>query len=404
MEQKYLVMVTAANNNKFYRMIPNGDGTWTAEYGRIGASCQKKTYPEKDFWKKYEEKIRKGYSDQTELHQMVVEQVEQDAGYKEISDDSIRRIVDMIMGWAARTVKENYTVSSDSVTQEAVDKAQHILNGLIGITDVNMFNSQLKRLFETIPRRMSNVSDHIASSSSDFRKIIDYEQALLDAMSGQVAPRRIREVVKKEAGTQPRDVTVLEQNGLEFVPCADEELENIRRHLDHKTRDKFKNAWKVWNRETYDRFEAYCRKNGIEKPGIKFYYHGSRNQNYWNILVQGLKLRPTQNVQRSGAMFGYGLYFAPKAAKSVNYTSINGAYWSGGHEASSVLLVFKVAEGKRKDVDSWSPEISAWTEKDCRAEGFDSVYAHAGKDLRNDEVIVYNEDACTVQYLIELEA
>ena len=25
---RYLVMVTAGNNNKYYRQIPNGDGTW----------------------------------------------------------------------------------------------------------------------------------------------------------------------------------------------------------------------------------------------------------------------------------------------------------------------------------------------------------------------------------------
>ena len=28
---RYLVMVTAGNNNKYYRQIPNGDGTWVAE-------------------------------------------------------------------------------------------------------------------------------------------------------------------------------------------------------------------------------------------------------------------------------------------------------------------------------------------------------------------------------------
>lgn len=35
---RYLVMVTAGNNNKYYRQIPNGDGTWVAEYGRVGAT------------------------------------------------------------------------------------------------------------------------------------------------------------------------------------------------------------------------------------------------------------------------------------------------------------------------------------------------------------------------------
>lgn len=57
---RYLVMVTAsANNNKMYRMIPNGDGTWTAEYGRVGSSTQKRTYSMSQWDKKYKEKMPK---------------------------------------------------------------------------------------------------------------------------------------------------------------------------------------------------------------------------------------------------------------------------------------------------------------------------------------------------------
>ena len=64
---RYLVMVTgSANNNKFYRQIPHGD-TWTAEYGRIGASPQRRDYPMSQWGKKYNEKIKKGYVDQTDL-------------------------------------------------------------------------------------------------------------------------------------------------------------------------------------------------------------------------------------------------------------------------------------------------------------------------------------------------
>ena len=36
----FLIMITAANNNKYYRMLPKDDGTFDVEYGRVGASCQ----------------------------------------------------------------------------------------------------------------------------------------------------------------------------------------------------------------------------------------------------------------------------------------------------------------------------------------------------------------------------
>lgn len=57
---KYLVMVEAdANKNKYYRMIPHGD-SWTAEYGRIGSSSQRRNYPIRQWNTKYNEKSEKG--------------------------------------------------------------------------------------------------------------------------------------------------------------------------------------------------------------------------------------------------------------------------------------------------------------------------------------------------------
>ena len=64
---RYLVMVTAsANNNKYYKQIPHGD-TWTAEYGRVGSSPQRREYSMRLWDSKYNEKIRKGYVDQSDL-------------------------------------------------------------------------------------------------------------------------------------------------------------------------------------------------------------------------------------------------------------------------------------------------------------------------------------------------
>ena len=65
----YLVNVEGdGNHNKYYRMLANPDGaSFTAEYGRVGSSQQTRTYPIQQWDKKYNEKIRKGYIDQTHL-------------------------------------------------------------------------------------------------------------------------------------------------------------------------------------------------------------------------------------------------------------------------------------------------------------------------------------------------
>ena len=59
MEQAYLVMVTPGDNhNKYYKMTQNGS-TFTAEYGRVGASPQRKVYPMTRWPSIYTQKIQK---------------------------------------------------------------------------------------------------------------------------------------------------------------------------------------------------------------------------------------------------------------------------------------------------------------------------------------------------------
>ena len=87
---RYLVMVTAsANNNKYYKQIPHGD-SWTAEYGRVGSSSQRREYPMSQWNSKYNEKIRKGYVDQSDLVEDLI-QVEKPkkSEYREIENKAI---------------------------------------------------------------------------------------------------------------------------------------------------------------------------------------------------------------------------------------------------------------------------------------------------------------------------
>ena len=151
---RYLVMVTAsANNNKYYRQIPNGD-TWIAEYGRVGSNPQRRTYPMSQWESKYKEKIKKGYVDQTDLAEdlMQVEKSKQNNKYKEIENRSIAEIVERLQNMARKAISDNYTISSNKVTQAMVDEAQNILTSLLDVKDVSKFNDILLKLFTTIPR------------------------------------------------------------------------------------------------------------------------------------------------------------------------------------------------------------------------------------------------------------
>lgn len=403
MEEKYLIMVDPCDNhNKFYRMTPLPDGKFRAEWGRVGANAQSRVYDQRFFREKYDEKLRKGYTDQTELHKSAAKIITFQSKYKNIEEDEIRILVDKMLAWADQVIKQNYTVSADEVNEDAIDKAQDILNRMINSVSVYQFNNYLNELFLVIPRQMRDVYEMTAKDASEFPEIITREQQLLDTMAGKVLNTTPNAVFQKDDVTNGE--TILEANGLSIRACDEKEKEMVKSHLDPESQRRFINCWHVENLSTREKFDAYCKKHEIKGNGIKFYYHGSRNANYWNILRQGLMIRPTQRVTRAGAMFGAGLYFAPKAKKSLGYT--DSGFWasmtgSARRSSKTVLLtVFKVAMGKQMDISTADPSL---TEAKIRGKGYDSVFAHAGTQLINDECIVYNDDACTISYIIELE-
>ena len=399
---KHLVMVTAgANHNKYYDMQPNGE-MWVAKYGRVGSSSQTRTYSKYEFEKKYREKIRKGYVDQTNLVQdlISVEKPKVKPEYRPIDNPVINEIVERLQSMARKVISENYTVSSNKVTQAMVDEAQDIITGLLNITDVKQFNDELVRLFTTIPRKMGSVSSYIANKPDDFNKIIHREQNLLDVMKGQVVQKQI--VDKAEEDNEPiNNITVLEALGLEFEECSKDDIATIKVALG-SCADKFHKAWKVKNIKTQARFDKFVEDNNIKD--VRLLFHGSRNENWWSIIQSGLVLRPT-NAVITGKMFGYGIYYAPKARKSLGYTSLSGSYWVSGNSSSGFMALMDVAYGKPYDVYSFNSDFYSLDydrlQKKCA--GANCLHAHAGSMLRNDEIVIYKEEQCTIKYLVELK-
>lgn len=397
---RHLVMVTAgANNNKYYDMKPQGD-MWVATYGRIGSDSQTRTYSKREWDKKYNEKIRKGYIDQTDLIQdLISTEKPTQSEYKEIDNAEIATIVERLQAMAKKAISENYTVSSNKVTQAMVDEAQNIITGLLNITDVKIFNDELLKLFTTIPRKMSSVSSYIARDNGEFNKIISREQDLLDIMKGQVVQKQVVEETKE---TKPiNDNTILEHLGLEFEECSNEDIATIKVALGSCS-NKFHKAWKVKNLRTQKRFDDFVKENNIKD--VRLLFHGSRNENWWSIINSGLMLRPT-NAVITGKMFGYGIYYAPKARKSLGYTSLSGSYWTRGNSSSGFMALMDVAYGKPYDVYSFDSKYYNFNyetlQKNCP--GTNCLHAHEGNMLRNDEIIVYKEEQCTIKYLVELK-
>lgn len=396
MREIYLQLTSSGTNaNKYYHMIPVDDLCWKAEYGRVGAKPQVRGYPASVFDKKLREKLAKGYTDVTELHARVPEKSA--ASFKEIADKSVKDLVDFLLARQKRALQENYVIEAGAVTEAMVEEAERYMALLRSARSAVVFNGYLEGLFRALPRRMSKVGDYLAKSPSQFQEIIDREQALLDIMKSRVS---------QDHSKEDPDRTILEYYGLDMRPCTQEEVAEVKDVLG-ESKDLFYKAWKVTDRKREEAFRKCCEEMGISKKLLLC--HGSRTENWLSILVNGLILRP--NAVITGKLFGIGIYFARKAKKSIGYTSLEDAYWTGGHSAYGFLGIMEVGYGTplhvKDDASCWGHMTGKILKRDYP--GKSCLHAHAGANmghsrLRNDEIVIYREDQCCIKYLVELKA
>lgn len=394
----YLIMVTAENNNKYYNCFPEGDN-FRVEYGRVNSTKTITNYPMSKWEAQISSKIKKGYKDVTDLKTALVEEIKTDGTkYKDIENESVRRIIEKLRSLARDTVKKNYSVSSASVTEEMVYEAQLVINNLISIKSVNKFNDELLKLFEIIPRKMDNVRSYLIKSIDEIDKVISREQDLLDIMRGQI--------VTKSTATENKDkeidnsgITILDEMGITMRECTPEEINEIKDCMKESSHH-FSRAWRVDNISTRKKYEEFIKAYNIKNT--KLLFHGSRTENWFSILKTGLKIRPT-NAITTGAMFGFGSYFAPKCQKSIGYTSLGGSYWAGGKDNTAYMALFDTAYGKPYNVYNFDSKYYSMS-FDKLPVGCNCLHAHAGNGmLRNDEIVYYKTEQMTIKYLIEIK-
>ena len=382
-------------------MQENADATFTVVYGRIGVTGTTRSYPIQQWGKKYKEKIKKGYRDLSSLV-ATNKVVEEFAG---IDDKTVKYLITNLFRYAKKSIQHNYYVSSKEVTIHQVESAQRLLTNLSQNIDLKMdvvqFNRDLLELYQIIPRKMSSVQKHLVQQPTnqddldEIETLLSKEQEALDVMTSQV------ELNKTQKETVQANPDVLAQLGLQIHPIEDTKAIEMIKKMMGDDKDKFRQAFQVTNIHTQPLFNEFVQKATNKKT--KLFWHGSRNENWLSILKTGLILRPT-NAVITGKMFGYGLYFADKCRKSLNYTSLRGSYWAGGSQNTAYMALFEVHTGEhlqlkvRKD---WCGELTAEKLKNRNAK-YDSVFAKGGADLINNEYIVYNHHQCTVKYLVEL--
>lgn len=414
---KYLILVDSNNNgvdsNKFYKMAGNGDGTFTVEYGRVGATPQTKTYPMSKWNSTLSSKLKKGYVDRSDLMQEVIadSKIEDKSnGVDEfglVQNLSVREIVKRLWDYANKTIQSAYSVRAEAVTQAMIDAAQEKIDYIAANYknwSVEEFNKNLNELFIIVPRKMKRVSDCLVSNSSEYDKKLSEEQSLLDTMAGQVYKPKAK-IADTDSEIKASE-NILQKMGITMEDVTQDEITRIKKAMGDSA-NKFYKAWRVTNLETEKNYQKFTSENNI--GNVKLLCHGSRNQNWFNILKMGLKIRPAGAIA-TGSMFGLGIYWSnPEkykggVAKSIGYTSLGG-YWTRDYQNCGFLAFFDVAIGDSVDAYSFDSKYYSYNLDRLKKDNPKawSLWAHGNTSmLRNDEIIVYDDRQMTIRYLVEI--
>lgn len=393
-------MVTGDNNNKFYDMHDNDDGTFTVQWGRVGTKGTPTTYPIGNWDKKLKSKLAKGYKDITQNIAKISE-------YLPVSDTELNIILNTFLENSRQYV--SHFTETTAISEIAAVKAQEHVNNMVENTNIadptsatlEDFNKELLALFEIIPRKMKNVRNDLCMNLKDRASKVTDEQSLLDNLIN----------MSKKMPTASGQHTIEEAFGFTMAKCSDNEVDFIKNKLanDGFRKYTFNRAWAVSTLDREAGFKTYLKEKELEEndQNVKMYWHGTGTENILSILSNGLLIKPS-NASCCGSAYGVGIYDAPNADKASGYTSIAGAYWKGGSSKVAYMFINAVIMGKQYDVhDNYelygNTKIRDLTGAKFEKSnlGYNSVYAHAGSSLKRDEAIVSNQNQVACRFLVE---
>ena len=382
------------------------DNTFRLSEGRVGIEVGRykpisREYPMDDWNIQFMRFINKGYIVTKEVKQAKKEILKSGfsfggCSYKELEDTSVQSVITNLIRYTNAALSSQYKIKVSDITDYQMKMGREILDNLTDNYEsmsVSAFNNELYRLFSIVPRRMDFINKVIAKTDSDKQNVLAREQELFDLMISQV---------KNHSLVADTKLTVLDAFDLSWREATEQEKINIIRKMG-SIGNRLSNAWRITNNKTERCFNSYCKKENLtEQDGISHLFHGSRNENFWSIITNGLTINP-KNVVITGKAFGNGTYFAPNANKSYGYTSARGSRWANGNSNVSYMGIYKVATGKCYDPIGVDTSLT-WKRLQEKCPGAHCTWATShNSGFMMDEVIVYQDFQSTIEYLVELK-
>ena len=334
------------------------------------------SYPTRMYWIKFYEKIEKGYEDYSAIHR---EQDSDDAVsiggtiiLTKDNSDSVE-LYNMLKDNASETVAQ--TLQADiKLTPSMLSESKKVLGELnMNSQDIFKFNQELKHLMLICPRNVVKVSEAMAKTKEDINDIITREAGFIMAMESLMDGS----FVKDSEGDYFKNEHIF----VEGLSSSDNQriINSLYAPANSSPFDILK-IYSIEHEFQLAKFEEHVKAKKISD--IRKLWHGSDDETWLSIIENGLQLC----YANPSGMFGAGLYFASCAQKSMGYCR-------GG----KFLGIYDVAYGNPKMLDSCDYSLNYMTMKDS---GFNCVHGMAGVNLRNDEIITYDEASNVIKYLV----
>ena len=397
------------NSNKVWQGSLRDDGTFIAEWGRVGDCLQNKHYylgsvalARDKFERTKRQKLRKGYTiaeiiDNSRPSIITPEELEAIAskqikhGRDPRSKELIRYLVKSNIHFFTSQTQivydsvQGFSTPLGKVTQGAIAEARQYLFQIAATSRSkrSKIRQLLNKYLRLIPQDLGRKIDESQLSNTEQ---IQRQYEILNALEAAIAI--------DSTSTPIFDCAIV------LVPGSTVEGKKIFRQINQlykSTVNQNHLAAKYKLRRVYELNIPLMQKAFAAKAqaigNVKQHWHGTKASNLLSILRQGLIIPPANAVQCTGRMFGNGIYGSQQSTKALNYAT---NYWNplGDDEERVFMLLCDFAMGKE-----YHPQGS-----NCRfpVAGYDSTYvAPGGANIINQESIVYSTEQVNIKYLCE---
>lgn len=385
MRRRFQLTEVGNNHNKTWEIYRLDDGRVISEWGRVGSTFQKKDYGQMgDYWieSKISEKLAKGYREVELARPQVVA-----SGLSPV-DPQVERITRIIFEEAGESIAQTTAAPVDQLSVDQIEEGRKLLKDLSAFSNRYnpLFVERLQDYWNTIPTVLPrNLRDK--QVIADLARSFDFaaEEQRLDQLEAAV-----RSLVVTGSGGSQYSALGAE---LTWLAPSDARHNQILKVFNAtRYRQNVQDIYLVHIPDERARYEASTRGKHFIAPAL---FHGTNTAYIRHILRMGLKIPSTH---ANGGMFGKGVYFGDKAAKSETY--LRRVRSSAPH----MMLVCEVALGTIKEMRDEDKSLRE------APKGYDSVMGKAGwtlhfggpGTLRYNEFVVYDPAQITVRALLTL--